>query len=131
MVQSMWYDSVMFKLHTTPHEHAQMPTGTSNFNSRMAGWSQLLSRKQCTHVLCQVHLCVPAVQVESTLEDIGQLPGLTMDILRDTSIGKAVSSLNKLARLHPGITACDHIASKARSVLTTRVTALACILKEA
>ena len=44
-----------------------------------------------------------------------------MEILKDTQIGKAVGSLNKLARQHPGISACDHIASKARSVLTTRV----------
>ena len=54
-------------------------------------------------------------QVETSLSSIGQLSGLTMDILRDTLLGKEVSKLNKLARLHPTITDCERISSKARS----------------
>lgn len=56
-----------------------------------------------------------AHQVETSLSSIGQLSGLTMDILRDTLLGKDVSKLNKLARLHPTITDCERISSKARS----------------
>lgn len=56
-----------------------------------------------------------AHQVETSLSSIGQLSGLTMDILRDTLLGKEVGKLNKLARLHPTITDCERISSKARS----------------
>ena len=54
------------------------------------------------------------MQVETSLSSIGQLSGLTMDILRDTQLGKAVSKLTKLAKLHPTITDCERISSKAR-----------------
>ena len=56
-----------------------------------------------------------AMQVESIIGDIGQLPGMTLEILKDTNVGKAVSKLAKLGKLHPSIMACDQIASKARS----------------
>ena len=52
--------------------------------------------------------------METSLSSIGQLSGLTMDILRDTQLGKAVSKLSKLAKLHPTITDCERISSTAR-----------------
>ncbi|KAL0019755.1 hypothetical protein WJX79_000229 [Trebouxia sp. C0005] len=61
-------------------------------------------------------LAQAADQVETSLSSIGQLSGLTMDILRDTLLGKDVSKLNKLARLHPTITDCERISSKASEV---------------
>ncbi|KAL0035447.1 hypothetical protein WJX77_006587 [Trebouxia sp. C0004] len=61
-------------------------------------------------------LAQAADQVETSLNAIGQLSGLTMDILRDTLLGKEVSKLNKLARLHPTITDCERISSKASEV---------------
>ena len=49
-----------------------------------------------------------------------------MDILRATAVGKAVSKLSKLSKLHPGITACDRIAVKARSVSLVHIRILVC-----
>ncbi|KAL0044400.1 hypothetical protein WJX82_004103 [Trebouxia sp. C0006] len=63
-------------------------------------------------------LAEAADQVETSLSSIGQLSGLTMDILRDTLLGKEVGKLNKLARLHPTITDCERISSKASEVTT-------------
>lgn len=56
-----------------------------------------------------------AVQVESRLGHIDQIPGLTLPILRDTHLGKAVNKLAKLGNVHPSSAACEQIASKARS----------------
>ena len=55
------------------------------------------------------------LQVESRLGDIDRIPGLTIAIVGETHLGKAVSKLAKLGNAHPSSGACEQVASKARS----------------